>query len=104
MTESSSTLRWPKPIGSPVLKSLRPVIEASEHVRTDLAKIGEVARWMAYEKLPFPQFGADFDPSTEREKAIDFTMVSNTINTAFTDFESGVKFETEYQGQTSTLR
>ncbi|MFQ5525671.1 MAG: queuosine salvage family protein [Thermoanaerobaculia bacterium] len=97
---SNAALRWPKPIGSPVLDSLRPVIRGSEHVRTDVARIGEVARWMAYEKLPFPQFGLDFDPVTEREQAIDFTMVSNTINTAFTDFETGVKFKTDYQGQT----
>ena len=92
-------LRWPRPIGSPVLDSLRPVIEASEHVRTDVAKIAEVAKWMAYEKLPFPQFGLDFDPETDRERAIDFTMVSNTINTAFTDFETGVKFQAEYEGE-----
>ena len=68
--------RWPKPIGSPVLESLRPVIEASEHVRTDVDRISEVASWMAYEKLPFPQFGLDFDPATDRERAIDFTMAS----------------------------
>ena len=55
---------------------------------------------MAYEKLPFPQFGLDFDPETERDRAIDFGMVSNTINTAFTDFDTGVKFQTEYQGTT----
>ena len=42
---------------SPVLESLRPVIEASKHVRTDVGRISEVASWMAYEKLPFPQFG-----------------------------------------------
>ena len=95
----SSTRRWPKPIGSPVLDSLRPVIEASGHVRTDVSKIAEVAKWMAYEKLPFPQFGLDFDPETERDRAIDFTMVSNTINSAFTDFDTGVKFETEYEGR-----
>ena len=95
----SDEIRWPKPIGSPVLDSLRPVIEASQHVRTDVARIAEVAKWMAYEKLPFPQFGLDFDPATDRERAIDFTMVSNTINTAFTDFDTGVKFQTEYEGE-----
>jgi len=92
-------LRWPKPIGSPVLDSLRPVIEASRHVRTDVARIGEVAGWMAYEGLPFPRFGLGFDPETDRERAIDFTMVSDSINTAFSDFETGVKFQTEYEGE-----
>lgn len=96
----SSAHRWPKPIGSPVLDSLRPVIEASRQVRTDVGRIGEVAKWMAYDELPFPQFGLDFDPQTDRDRAIDFTMVANTINSAFTDFATGVKFEAEYQGRT----
>jgi len=99
-SDSPATLRWPRPIGSPVLDSLRPVIEGSRHVRTDVARIAEVARWMAYEELPFPRFGLDFDPATDRERAIDFTMVSNTINSAFSDFETGVKFETELEGRT----
>lgn len=92
--------RRPRPIGSPVLDSLWPVITGSHHVRTDVARIREVATWMAYEELPFPRFGLDFDPATERHRAIDFAMVSNTINTAFTDFATGVKFQTDYQGRT----
>jgi len=91
--------RWPKPIGSPVLDSLRPVIEASRHVRTDMAKIGDVAKWMAYEELPFPQFSLPFGLEKNRDEAIDFTMVSDSINTAFTDFITNVKFQTRYQGQ-----
>jgi len=94
------TLRWPKPIGSPVLDSLRPVIEGSRHVRTDVARIREVARWMPYEELPVPQFSLPFGLDKDREQAIDFTMVSTTVNTAFSDFKTGVKFQTEYQGQT----
>ena len=45
-------LRWPKPIGSPVLESLRPVIENSRDVHTHVEKIVDVAGWMAYEELP----------------------------------------------------
>jgi hypothetical protein len=44
-------LPWPQPIGSPVLESLRPVIEHSRDVRTHYDKIVEVAHWMAYEDL-----------------------------------------------------
>ena len=97
MTEGP--LRWPKPIGSPVLDSLRPVIEASRHVRTDLAKIAEVAAWMAYEELPVPQFSLPAGMEKDREQAIDFSMVSDSINTAFTDFTTSVKFQTRYEGQ-----
>lgn len=96
----SGTHRFPKPIGSPVLESLRPVIERSRHVRTDTEAIAEVAEWMAYEELPFPNFGLDFDPQSDRDRAIDFTLVSNTINTAFSDFSTGEKFQTNYQGRT----
>jgi hypothetical protein len=52
--DSTLPLRWPKPIGSPVLESLRPVIENSRHVHTDVERIVEVASWMAYEELPMP--------------------------------------------------
>ena len=97
---TSGTLRWPKPIGSPVLDSLRPVIEGSRHVRTDLGKVAEVAAWMAYEELPVPQFSLPFGLDKNREQAIDFTMVTTTVNTAFSDFKTGVKFQTEYDGQT----
>jgi hypothetical protein len=93
-------LRWPRPIGSPVLDSLRPVIEASRHVRTDPARIAAVAKWMAYEELPFPQFGLPFGGQGDQDRAIDFELVSTSINTAFTDFTTGIKFQTEYQGRT----
>src|SRR5204863_6137314 len=83
---TKDTLRWPRPIGSPVLDSLRPVIEGSRHVRTDVAKIAEVAGWMAYEELPVPQFSLPFGLDKDKELAIDFTMVSTTVNTAFSDF------------------
>jgi hypothetical protein len=33
------------------------------------------------------------------EEAIDFVMVSTSINTAFTDFRTAVKFEVEFEGQ-----
>ncbi len=96
---STNALRWPKPIGSPVLDSLRPVIEASRHVKTDLAKVADVAKWMAYEELPFPQFSLPFGLEKNRDEAIDFTMVSDSINSAFSDFDTGVKFAAQYQGQ-----
>lgn len=95
----SDTLRWPRPIGSPVLDSLKPVIEASRHVRTDMAKIADVAGWMAYEELPFPQFSLPFGLEKDRERAIDFSMVQDSVNTAFTDFTTNVKFQTRYEGQ-----
>ena len=53
---SQTTLHWPKPIGSPVLESVRYAIESSRDVQTQYDKIVDVASWMAYEELPMPEF------------------------------------------------
>lgn len=97
---SSQTLRWPQPIGSPVLDSLRPVIENSRDVRTHVDRITEVAGWMAYEDLPVPEYALPFGIGAhDVNVAIDFIMTSDAIDTAFTDFSTHVKFQTDYAGQ-----
>jgi hypothetical protein len=90
---------WPRPIGSPVLESLRPVIEASRDVHTHHDKIVEVAHWMAYEELPMPKIAVPFGLEKTPDIAIDFVMVSNTIDSAFTDFKTHVKFQVDYAGE-----
>jgi hypothetical protein len=95
----STPVRWPKPIGSPVLDSLRPVIEHSRHVHTDVDKIVEVAGWMAYEELPLPDYAEPLDIGSDPDKQIDFIMVTDSIDTAFTDFSNHVKFQVDYMGQ-----
>ena len=94
------TLRWPKPIGSPVLESLRPVIEKSRDVRTHVDKVVEVAGWMAYEELPMPDYHLPLGVGEDNpDEALDFIMVSDSIDTAFTDFTTHVKFQVDYAGQ-----
>jgi hypothetical protein len=93
-------MRWPKPIGSPVLDSLRPVIEHSRDVRTHLEKIIEVAGWMAYEELPLPEFALPFGIGAgDANEAIDFVLVADSIDTAFTDFVHHEKFQVDFAGQ-----
>jgi hypothetical protein len=99
MSPPSPAPRSPRPIGSPVLDSLGPVIEGSRHVRTDVGRIVEHAGWMAYEELPFPDFGLPPAGSGHRDDAIDFAMTQICINTAFTDFATGRKFEVDHEGQ-----
>jgi hypothetical protein len=89
---------WPEPIGSPVLDSLRPVIENSRDVRTNAGKIAEVASWMAYEELPLPDFALPFGIAADPAQAIDFMLVANAIDFAFTDFLSHVKFQVDFAG------
>ena len=95
-----TALRWPKPIGSPVLDSLRPVIEHSRDVSTDLDRIVEVAKWMAYEELPLPEYALPFGiGKDDPHEAVDFILVADSIDTAFTDFSTHVKFQTDFAGQ-----
>jgi putative queuosine salvage protein len=99
-TAGTPTLRWPKPIGSPVLESLRPVIEKSHDVHTNVDKIVGVAGWMAYEDLPFPDYHLPLGVGENNpDEALDFIMVSDSIDTAFTDFTTHVKFQVDYAGR-----
>jgi hypothetical protein len=97
--QTKTAIRPPAAIGSPVLEGVMPVIERSRHVRTDVAKVIEHAGWMAYEDLPMPEMSLPFGLGKTIEEAIDFVMVSTTINTAFTDFRTAVKFEVEFEGR-----
>ncbi len=93
-------VRWPILSGSPVLDSLRPVIEKSRDVRTNVDKIAEVAGWMAYEALPFPEFTLPFGIGAgDRNEAVDFILIADSIDTAFTDFSTGEKFQVDFDGR-----
>lgn len=89
---------WPKTV-CPVIDSLHPVIENSRDVHTHYDKIVEVAGWMAYEELPMPNLSVPYGLQKTPDVAMDFIMVGNTIDTAFTDFKSHVKFQIDYNGE-----
>jgi Potential Queuosine, Q, salvage protein family len=93
-------MHWPKQIGSPVLDSLHYAIESSRDVQTNHEKIVEVASWMAYEELPMPEFVLPLGIGPgDPEQAIDFILVADVIDTAFTDFERHEKFQVQYEGK-----
>jgi hypothetical protein len=92
-------MRIPTRQGSPVLTSVIPVIEASNHVRTDETRLVDVASWLAYEELPMPQFLLPFKPRGDRGDVIDFVMLCASIDFAFTDFDTRTKFEAAYNGR-----
>ena len=75
-----------------------PVVEIPNVYYDYLEKVKEVASWMAYEEFPKPTGAMLFDFGNDPKVIMDFTMVLNTLNFAFTDFNSGVKFEVDYQG------
>jgi len=93
-------VRWPKLKGSPVLDSLHPVIERSRDVHTHVEKIVEVAGWMAYEELPMPEYQIPFGVGQgSADDVLDFILTADSVDTAFTDFSTHVKFQVDYAGR-----
>ena len=89
------TVDW----SSPVLASLHPVIKNSSLVKINDERLISVADWMAYEEFPKPDGSMLFDFGNDPDFLMDFTLVVNTMNFAFTNFDTGVKFETDYTGK-----
>ena len=84
--------------GHPVLESMLPVVAESQDVATDPAQVRDVAQWLAYEELPFPRFLLPIAIELDRAQTIDFVLVANLLNFAYTDFETGVRFDQVVDG------
>ena len=85
---------------SKVLKSLDPVVRNSTLVKVNEEKIREVASWMAYEEFAKPDGSSLFNFGDDPNFLMDLTLTVNTMNFAFTNFDTGVKYETDYNGRT----
>jgi hypothetical protein len=87
--------------GRPVLASVSEVVDMTRHVRTSRSSIERVADWMAFESFETPRGGpaGPFDWGDDVNDLIDATMLKASLDFAFTDFESSVKFEVEYRGR-----
>jgi hypothetical protein len=96
----ASALPVPRSLGPnhPVLESVLPVVAESNDVTTDVTRVHEVAQWLAYEELPFPRFLLPFTVELDRDDTIDFVLVANLLNFAYTDFETGVRFDQVVDG------
>jgi len=82
-----------------VLKTVTPVVRSSTLVSVNEEKISSVADWMAYEEFAEPDGSMLFDFGNDPDLLMDFTLTVNTMNFAFTNFDTGVKFETDYLGK-----
>ena len=90
-----STVHW----DTPVLSTVSHVVQNASLVKINAEKISTVADWMAYEEFAKPDGSMLFDFGNDPDVLMDFTLVVNTMNFAFTDFTTGVKFETDYMGK-----
>jgi hypothetical protein len=84
---------------SKVLKSLDPVVKNSTLIKVNEAKIAEVASWMADEEFGKPDGSSLFNFGDDTDFLMDLTLTVNTMNFAFTNFDTGVKYETDYNGR-----
>ena len=83
-----------------MLDSVRYVIESARDVSTDYEKVVEVASWMAFEELPVPEFALPFTVGRgDANEIIDFILVADSIDTAFTDFARHEVFQVDYGGK-----
>lgn len=86
------------PTDHPILASLAPVVANCRHVALNLEKVEEVAGWMAYEELPWPDFRTPMLPDGDERAVMDFIFLTAAINFAFTDFETCEVFRVYYDG------
>jgi hypothetical protein len=84
---------------TPVLRSVVPVVESSRHVRTDPVEVERVAGWLAYERLGWPEPAAGLDAPLDSDATTDLILLTSSLNFAFSDFETGVKFESDRAGR-----
>jgi putative queuosine salvage protein len=84
---------------NPVLASVLPVVEASQDVRLDEARLADVASWLAYEELPVPASFFPFQFELTREETIDFVLVTSALNFAYTDFRTRRRWDLVVDGR-----
>lgn len=82
-----------------VLESTRILIENPKYVSIDKGKIQETAEKFSKEKLKIPDWKTPVYFEGYDEDVIDFFMLGNSINFAYTDFKTGFKFSTIYRGE-----
>jgi hypothetical protein len=80
---------------SKVLSSVGNVIDNAQHISVSEKHIETVADWLAYEEFGFPK---NNQTNKNPENFIRTTMLINTLNFAFTDFDTSIKYAIERDG------
>ncbi len=80
-----------------VLESTRGLIENPTYVKINTDKVKEVAERFSQDNMEIPKWDALVFPDAKDKSTIDFLLLANTINFAFTDFETKEKYATNYK-------
>ena len=81
---------------SKVLNSIGNVIENAEHLSVSEQNIEIVADWLAYEEFGLPK---NNQTNKDPDNFMRTTMLINTLNFAFTDFDTSIKYSIERDGK-----
>ena len=81
---------------SKVLSSMGNVIDNAQHISISEKQIEIVADWLAYEEFGLPK---NNKTNKDPDNFIRTTMLINTLNFAFTDFDTSIKYAIERDGQ-----
>ena len=81
---------------SKVLSSVGYVIDNAQHISVSEKHIETVADWLAYEEFGLPK---NNQTNKNPDNFIRTTMLINTLNFAFTDFDTSIKYAIERDGQ-----
>jgi hypothetical protein len=82
------------------MESIKVVVERSRDVQTHIDKVREVAKWMAYEDLPMPDYALPFGAGeNDPDWIMDYILTTVCADTAFTDFSTHEKFAVNYAGR-----
>ena len=81
---------------SKVLSSVGNVIQNAQHISVSDQHIETVADWLAYEEFGLPK---NNQKNKDPDNFIRTTMLINTLNFAFTDFDTSIKYAIERNAQ-----
>ena len=84
---------------NPVLLTTSRIIENSQYVRIDEDAIKSAAKMFCDEVLEVPSWDAPVFPENNDESTIDFFLLGNSINFAYTDFYTKEKYATDFKGK-----
>lgn len=82
-----------------VLETTKVLMENPKYVTVCESKLEEIAKKFSKEPLFIPSWNGPVFLKGRTEEVIDFFMLANSINFAYTDFESHIEWSTEFHGQ-----
>lgn len=85
--------------GNTVLETTKRLIENPKYVFIDESRLEEVAEKFSRKELTIPVWDFPIYIEGNNENTIDFFLLGNSINFAFTDFKTDQKYTAEFMGK-----